>query len=169
MRWKEGRVAKSPFDVGYTLYSFIATRAEMATGSQRGGVKMDQKNFKNDAIVPLKLEALLGDREEARLSRFLEKKIKSHGKISVFLELENYPAADSAESLYEDMKLLKLHADDIERLAVVGDRVWQETWVAIFGLFSGMETAYFDRSEEEKAVEWVDQQMPETGGRNMLK
>ncbi len=30
--------------------------------------------------------------------------------------------------------------------------MWQETWVALFGLFSGMETAYFDRSEEEEAV-----------------
>lgn len=118
---------------------------------------MDQKNFKNKAVIPLKLGALLSDREEARLSRFLEKEIKGHGKVRVFLELENYPAADSAESLYEDMKLLKLHADDIEKLAVVGDRVWQETWVAIFGLFSGMETAYFARSEEEKAVKWVDQ------------
>ena len=118
---------------------------------------MDQKNFENDAVVPLKLAAVLNGREEARLSRFLEKKIKSHCRIRVFLELENYPAADSAESLYEDMNLLKLHADDIEKLAVVGDRVWQETWVAIFGLFSGMETAYFDRSEEEEAVEWVEQ------------
>ncbi|HKI49474.1 MAG TPA: STAS/SEC14 domain-containing protein [Desulfobacteria bacterium] len=118
---------------------------------------MDQKNFKNDAVVPLKLEALLSDREETRLSRLLDKKIKGHGKVRIFLELENYPAADSAESLFEDMKLLKLHADDIEKLAVVGDRVWQETWVALFGLFSGMETAYFDRSEEEKAVEWVEQ------------
>ena len=118
---------------------------------------MDQKNFKHDAVVPLKLAAVLNDREEAQLSRFLEKKIKSHGKVRVFLELENYPAADSAESLFEDMKLLKLHADDIEKLAVVGDRGWEETWVALFGLFSGMETAYFDRSEEEEAVEWIEQ------------
>ncbi|MCF8131011.1 MAG: STAS/SEC14 domain-containing protein [Deltaproteobacteria bacterium] len=99
----------------------------------------------------------MSDRGEAGLSRLLEKKIITHGKIRVMLELENYPAADSAESLFEDMKLLKLHADDIEKLAVLGDRVWQETWVAIFGLFSGMETAYFDRSEEEKAVAWVEQ------------
>jgi hypothetical protein len=124
---------------------------------------VDQNKIKSEAVVALKLTALLNDREEARLSRLLEKKIETHGKVRVLLELENYPAADSAESLFEDMKLLKLHADDIEKLAVVGDRVWQETWVAIFGLFSGMETAYFDRSEEEEAVEWVEQSSSETG------
>jgi hypothetical protein len=49
--------------------------------SRRGGIKMDQKSFENDAVVPLKLTALLNDREEARLSRFLEKKIETHGRV----------------------------------------------------------------------------------------
>jgi len=134
----------------------LQTRAK--EHADRGeGLKLGQKNFKNEAVVQLQLASLLNDREEARLSHLLEKKIKSHGRIRVFIELENYPAADSAESLYEDMNLIKFHADGIEKMAVVGDRVWQETWVALFGLFSGTETAYFDRSEEEKAVAWVEQ------------
>ena len=56
------------------------------------------------------------------------------------------------------MNFLKFHADNIERLAVVGDRIWQETWIALFGLFGGLETAYFDSSEIEKAARWVGEQ-----------
>ena len=116
---------------------------------------MDENNLKKDSLVSLTLQAAPSEREEERLSRLLKEKIQRYGKVRVLLMLENYPAADSAESLYEDMNFLKLHAEDIERLAVVGERAWQETWVALFGLFGGMETAYFDRSEKKDAAAWI--------------
>jgi hypothetical protein len=40
-------------------------------------------------------------------------------------------------------------------MAVVGERGWQDTWMGIFGLFGRMETAYFDHSEREKAINWL--------------
>ncbi len=119
---------------------------------------MDENNLKKDSLVSLTLQAAPNEREEERLFQVLKEKIKRYGKVRVLLVLENYPAADSAESLYEDMRFLKLHAEDIERLAVVGERAWQETWVALFGLFGGMETAYFDRSEKKEAAAWISEE-----------
>ena len=119
------------------------------------GMKTNENTSKNNSVVSLRLHARLDDMEEARLSRLLKEKIERYGKVRVLLMLENYPAADTAESLYEDMNFLKFHSDNIERLAVVGDRIWQETWIALFGLFGGLETAYFDNSEMEKAAKWV--------------
>ncbi|MFP4349454.1 MAG: STAS/SEC14 domain-containing protein [Desulfococcaceae bacterium] len=48
-----------------------------------------------------------------------------------------------------------MHADHIERMAVVGDRTWKNTWVALFGLFGGIDTRYFDNTEMKAAWEWV--------------
>ena len=119
---------------------------------------MNDKSLEDDNVVLLKLHVAVSDSEEARLSRLLEERIEKYGQIRVLLLLEGYPAADNAESLYEDMGFLKLHGDHIERLAVVGDRIWQETWIALFGLFGGMETAYFDGSEKKEAVKWIGRQ-----------
>lgn len=115
------------------------------------------ETLKNDSVVLIRLQAMLSDREQAELSQLLEGKIKKYGKIRLFLVLEDYPMIDSAESLYEDMNFIKLHADGIERMAVVGERAWQETWIALFGLFSGVETAYFEPPERKKATKWISE------------
>jgi SpoIIAA-like len=48
-----------------------------------------------------------------------------------------------------------MYADDIDRMALVGDKAWEKTWSGIFGLFFHTQTRYFDRSEIETAWEWI--------------
>jgi hypothetical protein len=108
-------------------------------------------------IVSLELTAGLSDREKKRLSEFLASNIEESGKIRLLLFLKGYPARDTAESLFEDINFVRVHADDIEKMAVVRERAWQDTWVGVFGLFGRMETAYFDYSEKEKATNWLGQ------------
>jgi hypothetical protein len=57
--------------------------------------------------------------------------------------------------LYEDLKFANLYSKNIERMAVVGDRSWKSTWVALFGLFSGFLTNYYDKSEINEALNWL--------------
>jgi hypothetical protein len=40
---------------------------------------------------------------------------------------------------------------------VIGDRAWLETWMALFGLFGGVETAYFASLEMNEAVKWLSE------------
>jgi len=116
---------------------------------------MKETNSNGHQMISLKLRAPVSDEEKARLSRLLEAKISKSGKIRLLLYLENYPARDSAESLFEDIEFIKLHAEAIERMAVVGERAWQETWIGLFSLFGGVEIAYFDYSDKEKAAIWL--------------
>ena len=69
--------------------------------------------------------------------------------------MDAYPSFNSAESLYEDLRFAKIHANAIDRIAVVGEGTWQETWVALFGLFGGLNMAFFKRSEGEQAKNWL--------------
>jgi hypothetical protein len=68
---------------------------------------------------------------------------------------EHYPSLSSEEALYEDLKFANLYSKNIERMAVVGDRSWKSTWVALFGLFSGFLTNYYDKSEINEALNWL--------------
>jgi hypothetical protein len=126
-------------------------------GSVAAGRDMEPTKTSGDQIVSLELYASVSDSEKARLSAFLEGRIAQSGKIRILLFLENYPARDTAESLFEDINFIKVHADKIERMAVVGERAWQDTWIALFGLFGRMETAYFASSDKGKALRWLEE------------
>ena len=41
-----------------------------------------------------------------------------------------------------------------ELMAIIGNKVWEKTWIALFGLFSHIRTQYFDRSEIKAALKW---------------
>lgn len=97
----------------------------------------------------------LSDRETEEIGRCLGNKIAQVGKVRILLFVDHYPSLLPAESLYYDLRFATLHADGIDRLAVVGEKARTETWVAIFGLFGGLKTAYFDRSETEQARAWL--------------
>jgi len=40
-------------------------------------------------------------------------------------------------------------------MAIIGNKVWEKTWIALFGLFFHIRTKYFDRSEIKAAWKWI--------------
>jgi hypothetical protein len=106
-------------------------------------------------ILGMRIEGAVSDAETERISAALQKLTAQTGKARLLLAVQHYPSFNSAEDLYFDLRFAVPLADRIERLAVVGDRVWKDTWISLFGLFSGIQTAYFDRSEMDQAWQWV--------------
>jgi universal stress protein A len=86
----------------------------------------------------------------------LESLINEYGKISLLLELEDFhgwqPTAAS-----DDFKIGLTHADDFERIAIVGDRDWAR-WIArLAGPFTHAEVRYFDHEDRDAAWDWLKQ------------
>ncbi len=93
------------------------------------------------------------DNETRRLSRSLQQAIARMGSVRLLLALETVGGADH---LMEGLHFVRLHADHIERIAIVGNRSAIETQVGLFGLFGGVNIAYFDRSRFADAVRWLE-------------
>ena len=106
-------------------------------------------------IVALKIEGEITRKDEEKIHRLMDQSIAKYGSIKLLIMLEHYSSFSSAEALYEDLKFAHLYSDSIERMAVVGDRDFKNTWVAIFGLFSGLITQYFDKSQINDALRWI--------------
>ncbi len=106
-------------------------------------------------VLALKITGEITETEHQRINRLVINHIDRWGRIRILLTVKHYPSLSSAEALYEDLRMFKLHSDAIERMAVVGDRPWKSTWVGLFGLFSRMETDYFALEQIEKAWQWV--------------
>ncbi|MGD8959365.1 MAG: STAS/SEC14 domain-containing protein [Desulfobacteraceae bacterium] len=106
-------------------------------------------------IIGFRIEGSVSDAETERISSAIQKLAGRAGKVRLLLAAQHYPSFNSAEDLYFDLRVAVPLADRIERLAVVGDRVWKDTWISLFGLFSGIQAAYFDRSEMNQAWQWL--------------
>ena len=113
-------------------------------------------DIKGNDLLVLRINFGLSDGEQEEIGQLLEQRVKDRGGIRLLLILGDYPSVDFAESLYEDLKFVKLAQDKIDRLAVVGESAWQETWIGLFSLFGGVEAAYFENSDLDDAVQWLN-------------
>lgn len=108
-----------------------------------------------DTVLALRIAGEISDRETRGIVRKIQAHASRHGKVRLFLLMDHYTSFNSAEALYEDLRFARLCSDLIEAMAIVGDRSWKATWVALFGLFGGIDTAYFDRTETREAWQWL--------------
>jgi len=108
-------------------------------------------------IVTLKIRGEISEKDFEKISNILDEVIKKYQTVRLLIMVEHYASWSSEEALYEDLKFAKIYSGNIDRMAVVGDRSWKSTWVALFGLFSGFLTNYYDKSELKEAWNWLRQ------------
>ena len=84
----------------------------------------------------------------------VERLIKEQGKIRLLFVMHDFHGWE-AGALWEDVKFDLKHFADIERLALVGEKKWEE-WMAMFCQpFTRAEIRYFDQSQAEEAQSWI--------------
>ena len=84
----------------------------------------------------------------------VERLIKEMGKLRLLFEMRDFHGWD-AGALWEDIKFDLKHFADVERLAMVGEKKWEE-WMAKFCRpFTTAEIRYFDQSQAEEARSWI--------------
>ena len=104
-------------------------------------------------IVTVKLFDRMIDRQTRALSRMLQQTIaEAGGKVRLLLSIDTQLPARSPENLFENLHFVRMNADHIERMCIVGSKAWESTYIGLFGLFSGIDMAYCDRSHMVEAI-----------------
>lgn len=84
----------------------------------------------------------------------VEQAILKHGKVRVLMQMHNFHGWD-AGALWEDVKFDALHFNDIERLAIVGEKTW-EKWMEVFCKpFTTASIRYFPSEQAAAARTWI--------------
>jgi len=84
----------------------------------------------------------------------VEEAVRKHGKVRMLVLMHNFHGWD-AGGLWEDVKFEVKHFNDIERLAIVGEKTW-ENWMAAFCTpFTTATIRYFPTERVAQAREWV--------------
>ena len=69
--------------------------------------------------------------------------------------MEDFHGWESGGALIEGAKIDMTHHDDVRRVAMVGDRAWQNWMTAISAPFASADVRHFDQDELESAREWA--------------
>ena len=107
------------------------------------------------AVLGLRVEGGIHQRATVELVRTIESRSARWGPIGILAVFDSYPSLNSAEALYEDLRFVLLAKEHISRVAVVGEEPWKDTWVGLFGLFGGIEMAYFQHTSMDHAWRWL--------------
>jgi hypothetical protein len=84
----------------------------------------------------------------------VDRLIGQQGKIRVLLEMKNFHGW-TAGALWEDIKFDLKHFSDIERVAMVGEKKWQQGMSLFCRPFTAARIRYFDHSALDEAREWA--------------
>jgi hypothetical protein len=104
-------------------------------------------------VAAVKLVGQAGRADYESLIPELEEKIRRFGKINLYWEME----FDGWQPLaaWQDLKFDLKHVNDFRRVALVGDRKWEEWLARVIRPFTPAEVRYYDLSQREEALAWV--------------
>jgi hypothetical protein len=85
-----------------------------------------------------------------------ERLIRQQGKLRVLFDMADFHGWD-AGALWEDIKFDIKHFADIERLAMVGDKKWQQGMAMFCKPFTKATVRYFHHADAAEARKWLDE------------
>ena len=77
-----------------------------------------------------------------------------HGKLRVLFDMTDFHGW-TAGAVWEDTKFAMHHFSDIEQIAMVGEKKWQEGMASFCKPFTKAIVKYFDNSAVSEAKKWL--------------
>lgn len=106
------------------------------------------------SVIEVIVNGRLLREENKELIVQLEAAIERHGSIRLLIRLEDFRGVD-IRAVIEGLKSDCRHLGKFERIAVVGDRLWEEWITRIGALVVTVETRYFDVHSLPEAEAWI--------------
>ncbi len=130
---------------GFTEIELVENGFRIVTLTFTG--KLEKEDY--ELFVP-QIEGLMGKKKAIR----------------ILVELKDFHGW-TVGALWEDTKFGTRHFNDIDRLAIVGDRRWEKTLAAFVKPFTTAKVRYFDILEKAEAMAWLKESSEEEKGRGV--
>ncbi|MCX2743217.1 STAS/SEC14 domain-containing protein [Mangrovivirga sp. M17] len=97
----------------------------------------------------------LDDKDYDRMLPLVKQKIEEYGQISWYFRMKNFKGW-APHAFWRDIKFDFENADKLNKVAVVGEKKWQELMADALKPFTSADVKYFDEENAAKAKEWID-------------
>lgn len=96
----------------------------------------------------------LKDEDYERLIPLLKEKVEQYGMIRWYFEMRNFKGW-SLSAMWKDLKFDAKNADKMEKVAMVGDKDWEEKLTQLMKPFTNANVKFFSLEEKEQAKAWI--------------
>lgn len=107
-----------------------------------------------EGFVAVRVTGKITAEDFESVALILEDAIARHGKIALFWEMQGFEGW-TVSGLWVDTKFDARHASDFTRIAMVGERKWQEWMTGLMKPFTSAGVRYFDQADRTAAMEWA--------------
>ena len=115
---------------------------------------MHQINPEEGNLLRVDVSGKLTQADYNELIPSWERMIARHGSMRLLFVMEDFHGWQP-DAAWDDFRFDREHGHQIERVAMVGEKKWQE-WISKLGaLFTGTEVKYFDRTQLDAAEKWI--------------
>jgi len=83
-----------------------------------------------------------------------EQLVQQHGKLRVLFDMTGFRGWEPV-ALWEDIKFDVKHFADIERLAMIGEKKWEQGMATFCKLFTKATIRYFDHADIVEGRKWL--------------
>lgn len=117
-------------------------------------VLLNLEKISGHNIVEVRVSDKLSREDYEQFVPEVECLIRENGKIRLLFEMKDFHGWD-AGALWEDIKFDLKHFADIGRLAMIGEKKWEQWMAAFCKPFTSAEIRYFDQSQSSDARSWI--------------
>jgi len=107
------------------------------------------------SVIGFELSGKLHDDDYKVLVPEVEAVIRREGKVRILLQLVDFEGWD-LHAAWDDMKFGIEHCHDFERIAVVGDKAWEEWMAKLSSPFTSSGSRFFEGADIEGAWDWIN-------------
>lgn len=110
-------------------------------------------------LLGFRMSGKLHDADYQQFVPLLEAAIHAHGKVRLLAHFHEFTGWD-LHALWDDIKFSTKHCNDLERIALVGEKRWEEWMAKVCKPFTMAKVQYFDAAQIEEAWQWLGQSDP---------
>lgn len=115
---------------------------------------IEQLTAPRDNILGFRMSGKLHDEDYKTFVPTVEAAIDQHGKVRMLAHFHEFHGWDM-HALWDDIKFATKHCTEIERIAMVGEKTWQEWMTKVCKPFTMAKLKYFDASDLQAAWDWL--------------
>ena len=115
---------------------------------------IEQLETGSTKILGFKLSGKLHDEDYKTFEPAVDAAVAAGGPLRLFVTFEDFHGWD-LHAAWDDMKFGIRHYADFDRIAMVGDRQWEEWMARLCRPFTRATVKYFDAAQADAARAWL--------------
>jgi len=115
-------------------------------------IQLSEEN--GGTILAVHVSGKLVKSDYEQFVREFERLVRQHGKLCVLFDMPGFHGWE-AGALWEDTRFAIHHFADIEKIAMVGEKRWQQGMASLCKPFTKATVRYFDHADAAEAQKWL--------------